>query len=131
MNEVVLDNGSKIRISLASFELGKEFYQIVSEEMLRLKMNFNDDIDTNFFKDLICVFLSSKKIENHLWLLARNCLYNDQKITKELFEDEKARGDYFEVMYQIAKRNIDPFVKALFAKYKDTFQKAIEGLKQS
>ena len=129
MNEVVLETGRKIRISLASFEVGKNLYQVITEELTRLKINFNDDIDVNFFKDVLCVFLSSKKIEEALWKCAEKCLYENTKITPAVFEDETAREDFFEVMYLIARRNIDPFAKALFAKYKDTFLKAIEGLK--
>lgn len=130
MNEIDLESGKKLRLSLASFSLGKELYQSFSEELLKLDVKFDDEMDINFLKNLILTFLSSKKIENCLWRCAEKCLYENMKVTQDLFENEEARQDYFEIMFHVAKRNLDPFVKALYAKYKDSFQKVIEGLKQ-
>ena len=46
-----------------------------------------------------------------------NCLskstYDGKRITKEIFEDEQARADLYEVFYYCLKVNIYPFFKSL------------------
>ncbi len=42
-------------------------------------------------------------------------IYNGVKITKDVFEDETARGDLYEVLYYCLKVNIYPFFKSLLS----------------
>lgn len=42
-------------------------------------------------------------------------IYKDVKITKEVFEDEAARGDLYEVLFYCLKVNVYPFFKHLLS----------------
>lgn len=118
MAEMGLPSGAKLKIQPAPFAESKALFQAILEEMASLKLDMEAEIDGNFLKDLFCVGLSSKKIDAALAPCVRRCLYNGQKITDDLFEDEKARGDYIDVIYEVAKENVLPFTKSLYAQYK-------------
>lgn len=42
-------------------------------------------------------------------------IYNDVKITKDVFEDESARGDLYEVLFYCLKVNVYPFFRHLLS----------------
>lgn len=117
IHEIELPSGAKLRVNLASFATSKDLYQAFLEEAKGVKFDFSLDTELKLemFKDIICVGLSSKKIEKALWECMKVALYNDKKITEETFEDEDARGDYFNVVFEVAKLNLSPFVKNLYA----------------
>lgn len=100
---------------MAPFGDAKALYQAVLEEMKSLVIDPRAEIDTNFYKNLFCVGLSSKKIESFVWLCAARCLYNGVKVTPDIFEPEEARSDYFQLCWEVAEENIRPFTKNLFA----------------
>ena len=117
IHEVDLPSGAVLKMNLASFAVSKELYQAFMEEIkdLKVDLKLNTELDISFFKDLICVALSSKKIEKALWECMKVALYNGIKISDKTFEEEEARGDYFSVMTEVAMLNIKPFMKNLSA----------------
>lgn len=44
-------------------------------------------------------------------------IYKDVKITKDVFEDESARGDLYEVLFYCLKVNVYPFFKHLLSSF--------------
>lgn len=106
-----------MEITLAPFADAKALYQAVLEEAKNLKVDAQTDIDVNLIKDLFCVGLSSKKIEAALAVCMKRATYNSLRITDEVFEPEEARNDYFVVCLEVAKRNLAPFTKDLYAEY--------------
>lgn len=44
-------------------------------------------------------------------------VYNGVKITQEVFEDENARGDLYEVLFYCLKVNVYPFFKSLLSSF--------------
>jgi hypothetical protein len=115
--EVKLPSGAILSIGLAPFKDGRALYQAVFDEMKFLKLDPSVEIDANFYKDLFCMVTSSKKIEVALWKCMEKSLYNRNRITEDTFEPEGARDDYMTLCYEIAKENIFPFAKSLYAQY--------------
>jgi len=114
---VKLPSGAELVITLAPFADSKTLYQAVLEEMKDLKLDPEAEIDVNLFKQFFCVGFSSKKIEAALWECFKRVTYNGLKVSKDTFEPEEARDDYFMVCIEVAKANIAPFVKSLYAQY--------------
>lgn len=127
MREVTLPSGAILKMNLAPFKVSKSLYQAVLEECKDIKLSFDTPLDVNLIKDLFCTGMSSKKIEDALYKCMERCLYNGQKISEETFEDEKAREDYMTVCIEVAKENINPFMKSLYAQYGDILKGTITG----
>lgn len=121
MREVTLPSGSTLKITPAPFPEARALYQAVVEEMKGLKLDPEAEIDVNFYKDVFCVGLSSKKIEAALWKCMERSLINDLKITADTFEPVEKRDDYLTVCFEVAQENIRPFTKSLFAQYGHIF----------
>lgn len=117
MKEVKLPSGAVLNINVAPFKDSRNLYQAVLEEGKALKLDPGAEIDVNLYKDLACIFLASKKVENALWVCMGRCLYNGMKIVEDTFEPESARDDYLRVMFEVAKENVLPFTKSLYAEY--------------
>jgi hypothetical protein len=115
--KIKLQSGAELAITLAPFEDSKNLYQALLSELKVLKVEYNTEIDVNFFKDIFCVGFSSKAVEAALWKCMSRVTYNDLKVTKDTFEVEEARQDYFDVCFEVARANIAPFTKNLYAKY--------------
>ena len=63
-------------------------------------------------------------------LFRSRCLYNGSKIDNDTFEAAEARQDYIKVCAEVAKENVAPFVKSLFADYQ-TLSSMIESTLKS
>lgn len=117
MIEKKLPSGATLKITVAPFHDAKALYQACLEELKFLKVDPNDEIDVNLFKDLFCAALSSKKIEVALKECLKRVTYNDLKIDEQTFEPVEARQDYILVCFEVAKENIAPFAKSLYAEF--------------
>lgn len=117
MKKIKLPSGAELAITMAPFADSKALYQACLEELKHLKMDGRQEIDYNFLKDVFCSGLSSKKIEDAVFKCASRCLYGSLKITEDIFEEEKTREDYFDILYEVTKANIMPFTKNLYAKF--------------
>lgn len=123
---VKLASGAELKISPAPFEVSEALFQVMMEEGKSLTVNSKEEIDVNLFKDLFCMSLSSKKIRDAVWACMDKALYNGIRITKDTFEPVKAREDYLQVCFEVAKENISPFSKTLYAQ----FSQVVEVLKK-
>jgi len=117
LKTIKLPSGVEIQVQPAPFAKAKALYQAVLEEMKGMKITASDELDTNFVKDLFCGFLSSKKIEDCVWECMASALYKGVRIDKNTFEPVQAREDYIHACYEVAKENILPFGKSLYAEY--------------
>ena len=98
----------------------------VASEIKGTKISLQEQLDVNFFKDLFCMAISSPAIEAALWTCMNRCTYNGIKITEDLFEPVEARQDYIPVCFEVARVNIHPFMKSLYAQYQDTFKELVK-----
>lgn len=120
MKEIKLPSGAILKITLAPFSDAKALYQAFLEEIKNIEVSSKEDF-TSLFKNIICVGFSSKKIESCLEVCLKRCTYDygkgDLKIDKDSFEPVENRGDYMSVCIEVAKENILPFMKSLYAQY--------------
>ncbi len=125
--KIKLPSGAELEITMAPFAVAKALYQACADEMRTLKLDMQADVDGNFWKDLFCAGVSSKKIEVALDKCLERCTYNSLKINGDTFEPEDARQDYLTVCYEVTRENVHPFMKSLFVQYAGIFQ----GLKST
>ena len=64
-------------------------------------------------KEALLNIASSSNVMEQIKLCCNKVIYNKQKFSMELFEDEKARGDFFSVMVIVGLENIRPFFPSL------------------
>lgn len=128
LREVKLPSGRVLKITVAPFDDSRTLYQSVLEEVKGLKLDPEAEIDVNLFKDLFCVGLSSKKIEKALWKCFERATIDDLKVNNDLFEAVEHRDDYMAACFEVAKENIQPFTKSLFAQYAQILQTVQSGL---
>lgn len=117
MEKVRLPSGSELTVSVAPFADSKALYQALLEEVKGVKLNDDQNIDGNFYKDLFCTGFSSKRIEAAVQACMKKCLIDGEKFTNDYFEPEEKRADYFVMSYEVTKANISPFTKDLYARF--------------
>lgn len=114
--KVTMPTGAKLYVVASSFENSWALFQAVTEEYKKLDIAVSKEFDMTFIKDVFCIFMSSKLIQEKLWACMDKALYNDSRVTVDTFEDEKAREDYLAVCEEVAKKNLAPFTKDLYSK---------------
>jgi hypothetical protein len=125
MKEVTLPSGATLKITPSPFAVARDLFQAVTDELKAVHISASTEIDVNLFKDMFCAGLSSKRIEKCLMECLKKATYNGLKITEDTFEPVEAREDYVHVMLEVAKENLAPFMKSLFASFGDILKKNI------
>lgn len=121
MSEIKLPSGAVLRTSPAPFADSKALYQAFLKEAKGISFTKNSEVSA-LLKDVLCIGFSSPQIEEALWKCMGRCTYNELKIDQDTFENVKNREDYMKVCIEVAKENISPFMKSLYADYKDFMQ---------
>lgn len=118
--EVKLPSGATLKITLSPFATSKALYQAILTEAKGLNITSKTELAA-LYKELFCIGFSSPEIEKCLWECFKRCTYNggkgDFKIDENTFETPEARDDYMNVCMEVAKENVLPFVKSLYAEY--------------
>jgi hypothetical protein len=121
MKEVKLPSGAVLKVSPAPFKDAKALYQALLKEARGIEINSKTEM-AEIYKNLFCTGFSSEEVERVLWVCLARCTYNsgkgDLKIDGDTFEPVEARDDYMQVCVEVAKENVLPFVKSLYAEYK-------------
>lgn len=122
--DVKLPSGATLKVQPAPFAEAKALYQAVLDEMKGTPVPQSIDLG-NLLKTVLMQAFSSPRIEAALWTCFQKCLYNsgapgagDLKIDKDTFEPVAARADYTSVCLEVGEENIAPFVKSLYAVWK-------------
>ena len=126
MSEVICPSGAKLKLNLAPFAVSKKLQKVCAKELETVRLDFEQEVDVEFFKNIVCKLVSSDIVEGAFWECAARCLYNNQKVVEETFEPELARQDYLFVMIEIARANLAPFIQPLLQKYAPQFQEIFE-----
>jgi hypothetical protein len=127
-----LPSGASIDITLGSFQEGHRLLKAVVVEVRKVQLTlppgtgFNDFLSLelggeaiNVIKDLITGLIISPEVEDALWPLMGRSLYNGQRITKDLFENEKFRPDFLAVTTEVLVFNLKPFFENLASLWKN------------
>ncbi len=123
MKEVTLPSGAILRVDPAPFGSAKKLWQCTLEELKKSKVDAETNLDVNFFKDIFCVSFSSKEMDAAISDCSKRCLYNNLKISDELFEKPEAREDFISVQFEVWAENVAPFMKGLSAKFATMFER--------
>lgn len=133
MRELDLPSGAILKITPAPFKDAKALYQAMLVELRHISVPSNGEVGA-LFKDLFCAGFSSKAVESCLNECFKRCTYNtgagDFKIDDSSFEPVERREDYMKVCVEVAKDNVGPFGKSLFAEFKQGMSMA-EGILKS
>lgn len=124
-NKEKLKSGNSLSITLAPIRDSYKLFQVVVMEFKKngidLKLDRDSDIDfLKIFENNVSACLNgianiitSDAVLEVVMEMAQRCTYYDgntaRKVNMDLFEEEKYRGDFFEVIMKIALRNLKPF----------------------
>ena len=126
-----LSSGATLEISVASVKLGWDLTVAVlrafKDEGIDLdvdlkKFSFRSLLENNADRILagLLSVVCSEDVMNKILACGNTAIYTrnnvSQKVSMEVFEDEEARSDMVEVLYQIAMRNIKPFFPKALSK---------------
>lgn len=130
MQVVQLKSGATLKLNLSPFAISKTLYQSILREARGISITNETDM-ASLYKDLFCIGMASPEVEKNLWECFKRCTYDngssgDLKITEDTFEPAEAREDYTQVCIEVAKANLLPFVKSLYAEF-PRFQAAMQG----
>ena len=126
MEKEVLKSGSMLYLDLAPISVSFRLFQAIVQEFKRNGISIKIDLETELsLKEIFienaadCLsgladIVTSDRVVDCIMYCATKCLYETRggvkrKITFDLFDEESCRGDFFEVMYKIAVRNLKPF----------------------
>lgn len=128
-------SGAEIKINPAPFAdamaLKNAILKSVSKSGINLdrldvnKIDMNMEISSDVLNSLISAVLnvdSSDEVNRCVFKCLERCSYNSEKITLETFEDESARGDYYQIVFEVIRENINPFFKGAVSMLKQKFQ---------
>lgn len=120
MNEIQLNSGAVLAVSIAPFSSSKKLLNVVMQELKDVDLELeNLDLanfasqDINTLKNAICQLLGSENLERAVFECMAKCTYNGSRIVKDTFEPEEARADYLPCAWEVIKANLRPFFKNL------------------
>lgn len=125
VREVKLPSGATLKVRVAPFKEAKNLYQVLLRELRAIKIEPGMEMAA-LYKDLFCIGFSSPAIEHALLECFSVCTYDagngelrlrmlDGSVT--YFEPVERRDDYMVVCAEVAKENIVPFGKSLYAEF--------------
>lgn len=121
VREVKLPSGAILKIHTAPFVDAKTLFQALLKEIK--KVNIKADEWEGVLKDIVCSAFSSPEIEECIKKCWIKCLYMrgdvPKKLSDSLFDDQSTWEDYISILIEVAKENVSPFLKSLFAQSKD------------
>lgn len=110
--KVKLPSGNEIEITPAPFDEAKAIYQALLEELKSVPVQFGEH-HVNFLKSVFCTGIASKKIEKSVVACLDRVIYKGQKVTLDVFEVVENREDYLPMCFEVARVNVEPFMKTL------------------
>lgn len=114
--EIKMPSGAILKVQVAPFADAKDLYQALLRDLKHIEVSTKVEI-ASLYRDLFCHGFSSQGIESTLWTCFARCTLDGSKIDKDTFEPVERRGDYVQVCIEVAKANVFPFVKSLYAEY--------------
>lgn len=129
MQKFMLQSGKIVELSLAPIETALNLYRTIICECknagLDLKILDDETIADLILKntEALLNILGSERVMEVVKECSAKNLYDKQRFSMDLFEDEEARGDFLSVIYLTAVENIRPFFPNLHIVFS-----TIEGL---
>lgn len=123
----ILKSGATLEITMSPFVIGHKLFKAVAKEVGKvdikigsgsksleqlMESNVGDEV-LNTLKNIFVSILASDEVEELLWVCMERAIYNNQKVTKDLFDNGDIASDYLEVAKEVMVLNLTPFTKGL------------------
>lgn len=120
--EFTSKSGIKVVLNPASLDKAFKLKALVEKALLKQGINVFDVLgqDEISYEDLFSLAMaidSDIEVFDACFECMDKSIYNNLKITKEVFEDESARGDLYEVLFYCLKVNVYPFFRHLLSSF--------------
>jgi hypothetical protein len=120
--EFTTKSGVKVTLNPASLDKAFMLKSLVEKALLRQDIKIFDvlakgDITYEDLFNLAMAVDSDIDVFDACFACMDKSIYNNIKITKEVFEDENARGDLYEVLFYCLKVNVYPFFRHLLSSF--------------
>ena len=132
--EFTTKGGVKVTLNPTSLDKAYKLKSLVEKAILKQGIQLSDILaegDMNY-EDLAQIILaidSDIDVFNACFECMDKGIYKDLKITKDVFEDETARADLYEVLFYCLKVNVYPFFRNLLSSLKTDSN--LEGIGES
>lgn len=115
--KVTLPSGAELEMTMVPFSEGRKLQIAVSKALKSVNLSVElDSINANALKDAFIEISTSKEVEDAILACLKRCTYNNERILNwDFFEDVNKREDFYSVCWEVAKFNLYPFTKRLFA----------------
>lgn len=131
-----LPSGATLEVRVAPLDDAIDLHKAILREASSHDIDMNMQIDAQDasaimakIPKLVMGVASSKEVTETAMRCLGRCTINGHKVTKETFEDENLRGDYYPAIIECVKANIAPFIKGLVQALKAQQQKPAEAQK--
>lgn len=115
MLKLQLKSGKILEMNLASVEKALALYRAVIHECKKAKLDLTvadeDSIASMLMKnsEALLNIIGSELVMDCIKDCCDKVIYDKQRFTMDIFEDPKARADFFGVMLVVAMENLRPF----------------------
>lgn len=120
------NTGAKIVINVCSFEDAFQLKSLIEKALLDNGIKLETAIESDIAA-IVMALDSSKGVFDAMFKCLVKSTYNNVKITKETFEDEKAREDLYDIFFYCLKVNIYPFFKPLLSRFGISLEAPAKG----
>lgn len=110
-----LKSGKIAELNLASIDNALALYRAVIQECKGAGLDISGEDETTIGDllkknmEAILNILGSEQVMEAIKGCCDKVLYDKQKFSMDIFEDERARGDFFGLMLLVAVENLRPF----------------------
>ena len=110
-----LKSGKIAELNLASIDNALALYRAVLQECKGAGLDISGEDETTIGDllkknmEAILNILGSEQVMEAIKNCCDKVLYDKQKFSMDIFEDERARGDFFGLMLLVAVENLRPF----------------------
>lgn len=120
--EFTTKSGVKVTLNPASLDKAFRLKALVEKAILKQGINTMDILGKGdiTYEDLFQIAMSIDSdvdVFDACFDCMDKSIYKDIKITKEVFEDESARADLYEVLFYCLKVNVYPFFRNLLSSF--------------
>ena len=130
--EFTTKSNVKVVLNPASLDKAFKLKSLVEKSLLKQGIKISDilgqeQITYEDLFNLAMVIDSDVEVFDACFECMDKSIYKDVKITKDVFEDEAARADLYEVLFYCLKVNVYPFFKHLLSSLGINLEGGVDG----
>ncbi len=122
--DFTLPSGSKLVVSESAYQDANTLLKALLRTAKGVQLAHNPlETDVTALKDVVLEAATSPEVDAALFKCAERAMYENVRVTKDLFDDPKlkdlARGDYFLILWHVIEVNCGPFFGKTFSALKE------------